>query len=182
MPLLLFLLPLLPSSARLALTPTQLPASTERNSCARASAIAGKLGHSSPTSSAECPTAGTSRARSPTDMVTYCYHDRMAYAPAAASYDDAVSRAQAVFPSLAGVDPSRLSLHVMGRDQLIRIPKMAWTGVLLDLDKYEVIHVEVDDDAPPRYHPGTLTVRISRAGAVQLGDELGVDIPVKFTE
>ena len=66
-----------------------------------------------------------------------------------------MNRAQTVFPSLAGMDSTRLSLHVMGRDQLIRIPKMAWAEVLLDLDKYEVIHVEVDDDAPPRYHAGS---------------------------
>jgi hypothetical protein len=116
-----------------------------------------------------------SRPRTPADMITYCHHDRMAYAPAAMSYDvrlllcphisfeprlnsapiqDAVSRAQAVFPSLAGIDPARLSLHVAGRDRDIRIPKISWANVLSDIERYEVIRVEVDDDAPPQYNAG----------------------------
>ena len=46
---------------------------------------------------------------------------------------------------------SDISLHVSGREQRIRVPRVAWEDLLVDLPKYEIVYVEVEDDQPPSY-------------------------------
>ena len=67
---------------------------------------------------------------------------------------EALDHAVAAFPSLASLERSRISLHVAGRDALVRVTAGAWSSVLKDLPKYEIVTVEIEqpvDDAPPQY-------------------------------
>jgi len=38
---------------------------------------------------------------------------------------------------------------VGGADQIVRVPKMAWQLVMLDIPRYEIMHVQVDQPPPP---------------------------------
>ncbi|KAI0039560.1 hypothetical protein FA95DRAFT_1013330 [Auriscalpium vulgare] len=88
------------------------------------------------------------------DILTYCYKNQMAYAPAGQTYEDALSCAQDVFPDLKLVPNDRISFHVTGVDQIVRIPKMSWQTVMQDVRRYEVVHVVVEDVPPPPQYQG----------------------------
>ncbi|KAI0059621.1 hypothetical protein BV25DRAFT_1785443, partial [Artomyces pyxidatus] len=77
----------------------------------------------------------------PVDILTYCYNKQMVYAPAGKTYEEALDSAQELFPDLRGIDRDRISFHVTGTDHFVRVPKMAWEAVLLDVPRYEVVHV-----------------------------------------
>ncbi|KAI0061688.1 hypothetical protein BV25DRAFT_1788116, partial [Artomyces pyxidatus] len=78
----------------------------------------------------------------PVDILTYQYMGQMVYAPAGKTYEEALDAVQELYPELRDVDRSRISFHVTGAgDCFVRVPKMAWETVLLDVPRYEVVHV-----------------------------------------
>jgi hypothetical protein len=66
---------------------------------------------------------------------------------------EALDHAVAAFPALARFARERISLHVAGRSEPVRVPAVAWVRVLRDLPQYEVVVLEVEDDSPPEYRP-----------------------------
>ncbi|KAI0263981.1 hypothetical protein BC834DRAFT_795933, partial [Gloeopeniophorella convolvens] len=77
----------------------------------------------------------------PVDILTFHYNRNMAYAPAARTYDEAIDTVLELWPELRDVERDHIKLLVTGSDHLVRVPKMSWQAVLLDLPRYEVVHV-----------------------------------------
>ncbi|KAI9447253.1 hypothetical protein F5148DRAFT_727492 [Russula earlei] len=90
----------------------------------------------------------------PVDILTFHHNKNMAYAPAAATYEEAIDTVLELWPELRDSDRDRITLLVGGSDQLVRVPKMAWHIVLCDLPRYEVVHVQVDQPPPPPQYQG----------------------------
>ncbi|KAI0048843.1 hypothetical protein FA95DRAFT_1557602 [Auriscalpium vulgare] len=104
------------------------------------------------------------------DILTYCYKSQMAYAPAGQTYEDAINCAQDAFPDLKLVPNDRISFHVTGVDQLVRIPKMSWQTVMQDVRRYEVVHIVVEDvQAPPKYQGRRLGCHVSFSFRIRSG-------------
>jgi hypothetical protein len=104
------------------------------------------------------------------ELLTYSLAGKLAYVPAGKTYEDALDHAVAAFPSLASTERTKISLHVAGRDALVRVTAGAWSSVLKDLPKYEIVTVMVEqpvEDAPPEYH-STKTPRNENLTAVGL--------------
>ncbi|KAI0313355.1 hypothetical protein OF83DRAFT_1175745 [Amylostereum chailletii] len=102
--------------------------------------------------------------REPAELLTFAFGDSMAYVPSARTYDEAIAHALDAFPALHAYDRAHLALAVGGssagssasvtdRARLgrVRVPRRAWAELVLDLRKYEVVHVLVDEDRPPSY-------------------------------
>ncbi|KZV66853.1 hypothetical protein PENSPDRAFT_667471 [Peniophora sp. CONT] len=99
------------------------------------------------------------------ELLTYSLAGKLAYVPAGKTYEEALDHAVAAFPSLKPLERSRISLHVAGRDALVRVTGGAWSSVLKDLPKYEIVTVEIEqlvEDAPPQYDmPKTSSDKLS---------------------
>ena len=83
-----------------------------------------------------------------------------------------MDHAQEVFSTLASIDRRRISFHVTGRDQIICVPRLAWSEILHDLPRYEVVFVEVDDDKPPMYVGKTQSVVLEKESP--MAEKMGV--------
>lgn len=59
-----------------------------------------------------------------------------------------------LWPELREFDRDRVQLFVGLPDQLVRVPKMAWQLILGDLQRYEVMQVQVDQLPPPPQYQG----------------------------
>jgi len=90
----------------------------------------------------------------PVDILRFHYNKNMAYAPAAKTYDDAIDNVLELWPELREFDRDRIHLFVGIPDQLVRVPKMAWQLILCDLQRYEVMQVQVDQLPPPPQYQG----------------------------
>lgn len=100
------------------------------------------------------PTIIGSELATSAELLTYSLAGKLAYVPAGKTYEEALDHAVAAFPALGSLERSRISLHVAGRDALVRVTGGAWSSVLKDLPKYEIVTVEIEqpvEDAPPQY-------------------------------
>jgi len=78
----------------------------------------------------------------------------MAYAPAAKTYDEAIDNVVELWPELGDVERHRIRLLVAGSDHLVRVPRMTWAAVLCDVPRYEVVHIQVEEQPPPPQYQG----------------------------
>jgi len=90
----------------------------------------------------------------PVDILTFHYNKTMAYAPAAKTYDEAIDTVRELWPELRDIDRDQIRLLVTGLDHLVRVPRMAWSAVLCDVPRYEVVHVQVEPVTPPPQYQG----------------------------
>jgi len=88
------------------------------------------------------------------DILTFHYNKNMAYAPAAKTYDEAIDIVVELWPELREVERDRIRLLVAGSDHLVRVPRMTWSAVLCDVPRYEVVHVQVEEQPPPPQYQG----------------------------
>ena len=59
-----------------------------------------------------------------------------------------------LWSELRDVDRDQIRLLVTGSDHLVRVPRMAWSAVLCDVPRYEVVHVQVEPVTPPPQYQG----------------------------
>lgn len=59
-----------------------------------------------------------------------------------------------LWPELREVERDRIRLLVAGSDHLVRVPRMTWSAVLCDVPRYEVVHVQVEEQPPPPQYQG----------------------------
>lgn len=62
---------------------------------------------------------------------------------------EAIDNLLELWPDLREFDRDRIHLFVGGNDHCVRVPKMAWQLVMLDIPRYEIMHVQVDLPTPP---------------------------------
>jgi hypothetical protein len=67
---------------------------------------------------------------------------------------EAIDTVLVLWPELRDVDRDRIQLLVTGLDHLVRVPNMAWSAVLCDVPRYEVVHVRVEQVPPPPQYQG----------------------------
>jgi len=111
--------------------------------------------------------------REPVELLTYTLNSKLAYVPAGRTYAEALDYAVSAFPALGSIDRARISLHVAGYDSLVRVPSCAWSEVLLDLPKYGIVTIEVEDDSPPEYDPIKAAKQAAGATPVSKGGVFG---------
>jgi len=78
----------------------------------------------------------------------------MAYAPATKTYDEAIDIVLELWPELRDVERDQVRLLVTGSDDLVRVPRVAWSAILCDVPRYEVVHVQVEQVPPPPQYQG----------------------------
>ena len=54
-----------------------------------------------------------------------------------------------LWPELREVERDQIRLLVSGSGELVRVPRMTWSAVLLDIPRYEIMHVQVEQRPPP---------------------------------
>ena len=59
-----------------------------------------------------------------------------------------------LWPELREVERDQIRLLVTGSDHLVRVPRVAWSAVLCDVPRYEVVHVQVEQLPPPPQYQG----------------------------